>query len=173
MTMMPRSPGPKYKDINIIEKDLGCAVKDMTQTAREEAFAALHRIARLFLITRSQIHIVALLPQCSTQEDVQATCSVSNSKAGVEQVYIQGQVDTRTGQSSHCDLSNASSYNTCSLTSNGLTLTISCFQIFMCSLFEKHGSLEGFSHGRASHCATCRRSYAPVQGDMTTSVLLG
>ena len=98
MILMPRSPAPKFEDIKMIEKDLGCAVKNMTQTAREGAFAALHRIARFFLIIRSQIHFIALLPHCSTQEDVQATSSVSDSKAGVEQVYIQGQVDTRTGQ---------------------------------------------------------------------------
>ena len=84
----------------MIEKDLGCAVNNMTQTAREEAFAALHRIAHLFLIMSTQDNSIALLPHCSTQDDEQATRSVSDSKAGVEQVYIQGQVDTRTGQSS-------------------------------------------------------------------------
>ena len=72
MTMMPRSPGPKFEDIIIIEKDLGCAVKKITQTAREEAFATLHRIAHLFLMIRSQIYIIALLLHCSTQGDVQA-----------------------------------------------------------------------------------------------------
>lgn len=32
MSVMPKSPGPKFEDIIIIEKDLGCAAKDVTQT---------------------------------------------------------------------------------------------------------------------------------------------
>ena len=31
MTIMSRSPRPKFADIKAVEKDLGCAVKDLTE----------------------------------------------------------------------------------------------------------------------------------------------
>ena len=48
-------------------------------------------------------HIFALhcFLGCNTQDDVQAMRQETDNEGGVEQVYIQGQVDTRTGKLSH------------------------------------------------------------------------